>query len=135
MSLDITAWLTDMKYSHKAGMEIWKNKLKPQHMGFKMISRGGGKTERWMWHLDGHDWSMTIEIPRWKSSLFRFMHDSPPPQIEFPADADFTLPGGSGRVKLDDVHELHSALAALKDPMVLMAGATPVVRRMLARLQ
>jgi hypothetical protein len=109
---------------------IPESKCDPADLGFAMITRGGADGNP-AWVKSGPGWSISINIPRWQMALSGFMHTHFRPHIDFPAKIDFTSPAGDGSVIVGDYHELLAAVDALKDPIILMAGATPVSRRMI----
>jgi len=108
----------------------------PHIMGFRVVDDPTHrKAGRSMWHKAGDDWSISIPIPAWQSSLMRFTAWTFMQGIDFPANARFSVAGMKGRLRINDGHELKAAVEILQEPLILMAGNTPVARRLLAGIK
>jgi hypothetical protein len=108
----------------------------PYIMGFRVVDDPTHRKSGWeMWHKAGDDWSISLPIPAWQSSLMRFCAWNYLQDIDFPVNAKFSVAGKVGWLKVNDQHELEAAVSVLREPLMLMAGNTPVARRLLAGIQ
>jgi hypothetical protein len=108
----------------------------PHMMGFRVVDDPKHrKAGRSMWHKAGDGWSISIPIPAWQSCLMRFTAWNLTHGIDYPISIRFSVAGQPGRMKINDHHELEAAVRTLQEPLLLMAGGTPLARRLLAGIK
>ena len=108
----------------------------PHMMGFRILDDPQHrKSGRSMWHKEGEGWSISIPIPAWQSSLMRFTAWNIIHGVDYPVNIRFSIAGQPGRTKIYDHHELEAAVRVLQEPLLLMAGGTPLARRLQAGIR